>query len=74
MIIPDALDGVALTPAQHARLGRLVMCARLCDARLPASAVLAYACDCLRQTMERDGDAFRDLGRIYAGGRSFAVR
>jgi hypothetical protein len=72
--IPDTLDGAALTQAQHSRLGRLVTCARLCDGRLPSRAILDYACDCLRQTMVRDGEAFRDIGRIRSGGRSFAIR
>lgn len=74
MTIPVTLDGVTLTPVQHARLGRLVTCTRLCDGRLPAKSVLDYACDCLRQTIVRDGDAFRDIARIHAGGRSFAIR
>lgn len=71
---PAAVDGVVLTEAQRARLGRLILCIWRVDNRQTAAGCVAYAVDCLMGTVRRDGDAFEDRARVRMGdGRSFVV-
>lgn len=71
---PTQVDGVTLTEAQRARLGRLIFCIWHVDDRQTGSGCVAYAEQCFARTVRRVDGAFEDVGRVPMGdGRSFAV-
>lgn len=70
---PTHVDGVALTEAQRARMGRLIFCIWHVDDRQTAAGCVAYAEQCFAQTVVRVDGAFHDVPRVMMGGRSVAV-
>ena len=70
---PTHVDGVALTEAQRARVGRLIFCIWHVDERQTSAGCVAYAEQCFARTVRRVDGAFEDVARVSMGGRSVAV-
>jgi len=70
---PTHVDGVALTEAQRARMGRLIFCIWHVDDRQTQAGCVAYAEQCFARTVVRVDKAFEDVARVSMGGRSVAV-